>query len=92
MHVEALDVRDRTRIMSLPFHLPKKFADVDILINNAGLALGTNPVDETNLDDVSVMMDTNVMGTQPPHPPSLVLIWMHLNQDSSPFAPLFSRA
>jgi 3-hydroxy acid dehydrogenase / malonic semialdehyde reductase len=36
--------------------------NVDILINNAGLALGKDPFDEANMDDWETMMNTNVNG------------------------------
>ena len=36
---------------------------VDILINNAGLALGTSKGDETTMEDMTTMFNTNVLGT-----------------------------
>ncbi|MGB8716110.1 MAG: SDR family NAD(P)-dependent oxidoreductase, partial [Rhodanobacteraceae bacterium] len=40
--------------------LPADFADIDLLVNNAGLALGTNPAQEADLDQWRQMIDTNV--------------------------------
>ena len=42
--------------------LPAEFANVTALINNAGLALGTNSAPKANLDDWQTMVDTNVDG------------------------------
>ena len=60
MHSVCLDVRDTAAVVRLPSELPPEFAEVDVLVNNAGLALGTEPVHEMSLDDVSTMLDTNV--------------------------------
>jgi len=42
--------------------LPQDFADVDVLINNAGLALGLEPAQRANLSDWETMVDTNIKG------------------------------
>lgn len=60
VHSVCLDVRDSAAVLRLPSELPSAFAEVDVLVNNAGLALGTEPVHEMSLDDVSTMLDTNV--------------------------------
>ena len=40
VHLVVMDVRDTAKAEALPSSLPKDFAEVEILINNAGLALG----------------------------------------------------
>ncbi|MDT8441518.1 MAG: SDR family NAD(P)-dependent oxidoreductase [Desulfuromonadales bacterium] len=54
----TLDVRDRTAVMEA---LPKLGA-IDLLLNNAGLALGLEPAWATDLDDWETMIDTNIKG------------------------------
>ena len=60
VHVEALDVRDATARDALVTGLPGAFGEVDLLVNNAGLALGTTAAQEVPLDDWLTMIDTNV--------------------------------
>jgi len=62
VHVERLDIRDLEAIKSLPGSLPSEFQSVDILINNAGLALGVDKAHEANLEDHITMIETNVTG------------------------------
>jgi 3-hydroxy acid dehydrogenase/malonic semialdehyde reductase len=57
-----LDVRDRASIESALKTLPCAFSEVDVLVNNAGLALGIEPAHETRLEDWETMVDTNVKG------------------------------
>ncbi|MBX5481723.1 MAG: SDR family NAD(P)-dependent oxidoreductase [Myxococcaceae bacterium] len=57
-----LDVRDRAQVKRVFAELPREFAEVDVLVNNAGLALGLEPAHEASLDDWDVMVDTNVKG------------------------------
>ncbi|MFC0397551.1 bifunctional NADP-dependent 3-hydroxy acid dehydrogenase/3-hydroxypropionate dehydrogenase YdfG [Paraburkholderia rhizosphaerae] len=57
-----LDVRDREAVAALPAALPAGFAEVDVLVNNAGLALGLEPAQKANLDDWETMIDTNCKG------------------------------
>ncbi|HEX8537584.1 MAG TPA: SDR family NAD(P)-dependent oxidoreductase, partial [Cystobacter sp.] len=42
--------------------LPPEFADVDVLVNNAGLGLGLSPAHEASLEDWEAMIDTNCKG------------------------------
>jgi 3-hydroxy acid dehydrogenase / malonic semialdehyde reductase len=58
----AFDVRDRTAIEHAVATLPAGFADVDLLVNNAGLALGLEPAHAASLDDWERMIDTNIKG------------------------------
>jgi len=58
----TLDVTDRAAVESAVASLPADFAAVDLLINNAGLALGLEPAQRASLDDWQRMIDTNVKG------------------------------
>jgi 3-hydroxy acid dehydrogenase/malonic semialdehyde reductase len=61
-HVVAMDVRDRGAVERAVASLPSEFADVSILVNNAGLALGLEPAPRASLDDWETMIDTNCKG------------------------------
>ncbi|TFZ32881.1 SDR family NAD(P)-dependent oxidoreductase, partial [Pseudomonas syringae] len=58
----VLDVRDRKAMEATIGSLPAEFGDIRALINNAGLALGTDPAPKCDLDDWDPMVDTNVKG------------------------------
>jgi 3-hydroxy acid dehydrogenase/malonic semialdehyde reductase len=58
----AFDVRDPEAVQQQLGQLPEGWQEVDILINNAGLAVGLQPVQEGLLDDWERMIDTNVKG------------------------------
>ncbi|KAF9397022.1 hypothetical protein CPC16_000060 [Podila verticillata] len=58
----TLDVRDHDAIAALPNSLPPAFAEVDVLVNNAGLALGLAPAQQANLNDWQTVIDTNING------------------------------
>ena len=58
----ALDVTDKAEVAALPDSLPAGWRDLDVLVNNAGLALGAAPVPGTKLDDWETMIATNVTG------------------------------
>jgi 3-hydroxy acid dehydrogenase/malonic semialdehyde reductase len=58
----ALDVRDRAAVETAIASLPAAFAEIDVLVNNAGLALGLEPANEAVLDEWDAMVDTNVKG------------------------------
>jgi len=62
IHAAVLDVRDRRGVEELFRTLPPPFSGIDILINNAGLALGLEPAHEASLDEWETMVDTNVKG------------------------------
>ena len=57
-----LDVRDRTAVQSMMGSLDGPFAEVDVLLNNAGIGLGLEPAWEADLDEWETMVDTNVKG------------------------------
>ena len=58
----TLDVRDRAAVAAMVEGLPAEFRDVDVLVNNAGLALGLEPAQAADLDDWETMIDTNLKG------------------------------
>ena len=59
-HGTAFDVRDEAAFDAAIAALPAAFADIDLLVNNAGLARGTAPAQAASLDDWKTMVDTNV--------------------------------
>lgn len=60
LHTLNVDIRDRAAMAAAIAGLPEDFAKIDLLINNAGLALGTAPAQSSSLDDWQTMIDTNV--------------------------------
>jgi NADP-dependent 3-hydroxy acid dehydrogenase YdfG len=56
------DVRDRDAVKQAVDSIPVSWRNIDILINNAGLAAGSDPIQDGNLDDWDQMIDTNVKG------------------------------
>ncbi|MGA2637224.1 SDR family NAD(P)-dependent oxidoreductase [Methylocella sp.] len=62
IHPLVLDVRDRAAVEAAIAGLPAGFADIDLLVNNAGLARGLAPAQEADLDGWEAMVDTNVKG------------------------------
>ena len=61
-HALLFDMRDEAAIDAAIDSLPPAFADIDLLVNNAGLALGTAPAQKASLSDWRQMIDTNVTG------------------------------
>ena len=61
-HCLVLDVRSREDVEAGLASLPPGFADVDVLVNNAGLGLGLEPAHEASLEDWEAMIDTNCKG------------------------------
>lgn len=62
IHVVQLDVRDRAAVEAAVASLPEDFQEIDVLVNNAGLALGLEPSHEVDIEDWEVMVDTNIKG------------------------------
>ena len=62
VHVASVDVRDRERVRGAVEDLLKAAGPPDILINNAGLAAGFDPIQEGDFEDWDRMIDTNVKG------------------------------
>ncbi|OIP02777.1 MAG: NAD(P)-dependent oxidoreductase [Bacteroidetes bacterium CG2_30_33_31] len=56
------DVRNQKQVESAILGLPKEWQNIDILINNAGLAVGLNKIQEGEIDDWERMIDTNIKG------------------------------
>jgi len=61
VHIAAFDVRDTAAMDAALAALPGEFAAVDVLVNNAGLALGTLPAQQASLEDWRTMIDTNIV-------------------------------
>ena len=57
-----LDVRNRAGIEEALASLPAEWRNIDVLVNNAGLALGIEPAHKASLDDWELMIDTNNKG------------------------------
>jgi 3-hydroxy acid dehydrogenase/malonic semialdehyde reductase len=62
VHTVVLDVRDRLAVEAAIVALPEGFAEIDVLVNNAGLAAGLEPAQSARLDDWDAMVDTNIKG------------------------------
>ncbi len=60
VHAAVFDVRDNAAMEAALAALPAGFADIDLLVNNAGLAQGTAPAQSASLEDWRTMIDTNV--------------------------------
>ncbi|MCI2082505.1 MAG: SDR family NAD(P)-dependent oxidoreductase [Bacteroidales bacterium] len=58
----CFDVRSALEVKSNIGGLPAEWRNIDVLINNAGLAVGLNPINEGVVDDWERMIDTNVKG------------------------------
>lgn len=56
------DVRSRTECEDAVDAIPPEWREIDVLVNNAGLALGLEPVHEGSFDDWETMIDTNIKG------------------------------
>jgi NADP-dependent 3-hydroxy acid dehydrogenase YdfG len=60
--LSVFDVRNRTEVFSAIKNIPEDWQHVDVLFNNAGLALGRDYFDEADIDDWDTMIDTNLKG------------------------------
>lgn len=58
----TLDVVDAQAVAALPGSLPAGWQDIDLLVNNAGLALGREPAQASSLADMERMIETNITG------------------------------
>ncbi|QKF92147.1 SDR family NAD(P)-dependent oxidoreductase [Campylobacter sp. CCUG 57310] len=61
-HTIAADIRDKEKIFREVANLPENFKDIEILVNNAGLALGQEKTNEASIEDFETMIDTNIKG------------------------------
>jgi 3-hydroxy acid dehydrogenase / malonic semialdehyde reductase len=57
-----LDVRNKNQVNAVLGNLPAEWKDISVLINNAGLALGLNTIEDGDSEDWDTMIDTNVKG------------------------------
>jgi len=62
VYLLPFDVRDRKNVFTAVEQIPEDWQGIDVLINNAGLALGRDYFDEAEIDDWDTMLDTNVKG------------------------------
>lgn len=60
LHTAAFDIRDEAAMRAALDALPDGFRAIDVLVNNAGLALGTAPAQRADLAQWKQMIDTNV--------------------------------
>jgi len=60
VHAAAFDIRDATAMRACLDALPPAFKAIDVLVNNAGLALGTAPAQRADLSQWQQMIDTNI--------------------------------
>jgi 3-hydroxy acid dehydrogenase/malonic semialdehyde reductase len=58
----VVDVRDKEQLSNLLGGLPDTWKNVDVLVNNAGLSQGLDPIDKGDTDDWDTMIDTNIKG------------------------------
>jgi len=58
----CFDVRHSKEVEAAVASLPDSWKSIDVLVNNAGLAVGFNPIQEGDTDDWERMIDTNVKG------------------------------
>jgi 3-hydroxy acid dehydrogenase / malonic semialdehyde reductase len=62
VHPVHFDVRDQQAVEQAIGSLPDNWKDIDVLVNNAGLASGLEPIQDGQLSDWEAMLDTNVKG------------------------------
>jgi 3-hydroxy acid dehydrogenase/malonic semialdehyde reductase len=62
IYYTQLDVKNLNGIKNFKDVLPGNFSEIDVLVNNAGLALGLEKAYEANMDDWLTMIDTNIKG------------------------------
>ena len=62
IHIAQVDLMDRQTIVEAVKHLPDAFRPVTCLFNNGGLALGSDPIPNVDLEDWNTMIDTNIKG------------------------------
>ena len=62
LYIAQLDVRNRAAIETLIADLPAEWQAIDVLVNNAGLALGLEPAHRASVEDWEDMIDTNNKG------------------------------
>lgn len=58
----AFDVRNKQEVTETLESLADNWKNIDVLVNNAGLSLGLEPINEGSVDDWDIMIDTNIKG------------------------------
>lgn len=58
----CFDIRNRESVAAVVEEVKQTWAQLDLLVNNAGLALGISGIDEGDIDDWETMIDTNIKG------------------------------
>ena len=61
-HIIVADIRDKEAVFKAVESLPDKFKDIEVLVNNAGMALGLEKTIDAKVEDFEAMIDTNVKG------------------------------
>lgn len=72
------DVREKNNLSTALETLPPEWKKVDVLVNNAGLSQGLDPIDKGNTEDWDIMIDTNIKGLL--YVTKIVSNWMILNK------------
>jgi NADP-dependent 3-hydroxy acid dehydrogenase YdfG len=62
VHTLCFDIQNKEAVFAAVNSIPAAFTNIDVLINNAGLALGRDSFQDANLEDWETMIDTNVKG------------------------------
>ncbi|MEA3316349.1 MAG: SDR family NAD(P)-dependent oxidoreductase [Bacteroidota bacterium] len=62
VHILNFDVRNNTEVEKAINSLPEEWTNIDVLVNNAGLAVGLNHIQDGEIDDWERMIDTNIKG------------------------------
>jgi 3-hydroxy acid dehydrogenase / malonic semialdehyde reductase len=73
----VFDVTDKSAVLSSLEGLPEHWKKVDVLVNNAGLSSGLDPIQNGNFDDWDIMIDTNIKGLL--YVSKIVANWMITN-------------
>jgi 3-hydroxy acid dehydrogenase / malonic semialdehyde reductase len=60
--ISSFDIRSREQVEAFVTQIPEAFKSIRVLVNNAGLAAGLEPIQDGNPDDWDRMIDTNVKG------------------------------
>lgn len=61
-HIIQCDIMDKQELFKAVSELPDEFKDIEVLVNNAGLALGQDSIIDASLDDIETMINTNIKG------------------------------
>ncbi|MBA2329521.1 MAG: SDR family NAD(P)-dependent oxidoreductase [Flavisolibacter sp.] len=62
IHLLPFDVRNKEQVFTSLEQVPQEWRSTDVLVNNAGLALGRDLIQEGDIEDWDTMIDTNVKG------------------------------